>query len=201
MLDRQLIRLLGVDVPNETKLDWEAWHDQATNHPSAQDRGPVEMRLILDDGMQHIDTFRAWVKAFRVMTNTYYSYAALQGDADDLENLASVLTELLQPFSPTIQVRYEHEDDEFFDPFDNTYPRLESILALQMYHHIVADDSYQRCQNEPCGRLFVHQRGRAEHGQYRGSGLKYCSKNCAKAQVERNRRRRNRERDKEQDTS
>jgi hypothetical protein len=190
--DRQLIRVLDVTVPDERRLDWTGWHEEVTNHPSVQERGPIETGLMISDGLQHIDTFRAWVNTFRIMTDTYRRYMRLQADDGDVVHLASILTELLSPFSPTVQVRYDWEDDEF-DPFENTYPRLENVLALQMYRHIAAEDVYLRCENEPCGRLFVHQRGRAEHNQYRGFGVKYCSKNCAKAQVERRRRRRKKE--------
>jgi hypothetical protein len=192
-VDRQrIMRLLGATVPDESKLDWDAWYHEVTTHPRMQEWGLFETGLIIGDGMQHVDAFRAWVDTFRSMADIYDLYLSLQADSEAVMNLASVLTILLSPFSPTVQVRHDWDLDEDFDPFENTYPRLENILALQLYRHIAAGDSYLRCENEPCGRLFVHQRGRAKSGQYRGIGVKYCSKNCAKAQVERERRRRQR---------
>jgi hypothetical protein len=188
--DRRLIRLLGVRVPDERTLDWDSWHKEVTTHPQAKNWEAFETSRFIDNGLQHVDTFRAWAETFHILTDTYHKYMDLTADSEDVADLTSILTELLSPFSPTIQVRYDWEADTDFDPFENTYPRLESVLALQMYRHIAAEDVYMPCQNEPCGRLFVHQRGRAEHNQYRGFGVKYCSKNCAKAQVERQRRRR-----------
>lgn len=190
--DRRLIRILGVTVPDERQLDWVSWHREVTTHPQVKNWGVFETGQFIDNGIQHIDTFRAWTETFRILTDTYDKYMALAPNSEDVVDLASILSDLLSPFTPTIQVRYDWELDNEFDPFENTYPRLENVLALQMYRHIAAGDVYLRCENEPCGRLFVHQRGRAEHNQYRGSGVKYCSRNCAKAQVERERRRRNR---------
>jgi hypothetical protein len=191
-LDRHLIRLLGVDVPDERELDWDSWHTEVVTHSSIEHRGPIESGLVITDGLQHIDAFRAWAEAFHILVDIYDRYARLQAEEDEVLNLALILTELLQPFSPTIQIHHDSDLDAVFDPFEDTYPRLESILGLQMYRHLAAEDVYLRCENEPCGRLFVHQRGRAKHDQYRGIGVKYCSKNCAKAQAERERRRRNR---------
>ncbi len=193
LLDGQTIRLLGVKVPDERKLHGDSWHREVTDHPSMRHWGAVEIGLAISNGIQHIDTFRAWAETFRILVDIYDRYAGLEAEEDEVEHLAIVLTELLQPFSPTIQIRHEWDLDTEFDPFEDTYPRLESVLALQMYRHLAADDVYLRCENEPCGRLFVHQRGRAKHNQYRGLGVKYCSKNCAKAQVERDRRHRNRQ--------
>jgi hypothetical protein len=190
IVEGQIIRLLGVTVPNERTSDRIEWQDAVVSHPAVEQFGVSEKRIILDTGPQHLDTFRAWATAFRILTDIYGSYLGLQGDSSDVVNLTIVLTELLDPFSPTLQVRYESDLDTEFDPFENVFPRLENVLALQMYRHIAAEDSYLRCENEPCGRLFVHQRGRARSGQFRGSGVKYCSKNCAKAQAQRGLRRR-----------
>ena len=66
--------------------------------------------------------------------------------------------------------------------------RINSIS----YNHIVERAAYLTCANEPCGRTFVRQEGRAEHGQYRTKGVKYCSATCARAQAQRELRRRKR---------
>jgi hypothetical protein len=66
------------------------------------------------------------------------------------------------------------------------------VCCLELFNHIVENATYRICQNEPCQRVFVRQTGRAEHGQYRSEGVKYCSRECARAQAQRNYRRRNR---------
>lgn len=188
--DRHFISLLDVVVPDESKLDWGSWSEEVIRHPSSQDRGPVETRLFISNGLQLVDTFRAWAQAFRSLTATYQRYLAHEAEEREARTFAFVIQDLLHPFSPTIVIRDDEALGSEFDPFENVYPRLESVLALQMYRHIAVEAAYLRCDNEPCGRLFVHQRGRAHHGQFRSSGVKYCSKTCAKAQVERERRRR-----------
>jgi hypothetical protein len=46
------------------------------------------------------------------------------------------------------------------------------------------------CANEKCGREFRWQEGRAKQGQYRTKGVRFCSLQCAAAQVQREYRRR-----------
>jgi hypothetical protein len=67
---------------------------------------------------------------------------------------------------------------------------LFELLMLEIFRHIVEDASYRRCENENCRKLFVRQEGGAEHGQSRKTGVKYCSRHCAKATAQRNSRRR-----------
>jgi hypothetical protein len=98
----------------------------------------------------------------------------------------------LMPFSPRIR--------DFDKPVNPRWPREEGIyggelplfciLCLELYNHIAEGASYRACANEPCGRLFVRQRGRSKHGQSRTRGVKYCSSECARAQAQRDYRRR-----------
>jgi hypothetical protein len=67
---------------------------------------------------------------------------------------------------------------------------IYSIACLQLYNLTVEQAPIRYCANENCRRLFVHQRGTAQYGQYREAGVKYCSAACGKAQNERDRRRR-----------
>lgn len=69
-------------------------------------------------------------------------------------------------------------------------PSILSAAFLQLYNHLAEDATIRTCANETCGRDFVRQRGRAEYGQNRTSGIKYCTRECARAQAQREHRRR-----------
>ena len=60
-----------------------------------------------------------------------------------------------------------------------------SAMVLEIANDVAAGTAWRRCANEPCGQLFARQQGRAEAGQYRSSGVRFCSKSCAKAQAQR----------------
>jgi hypothetical protein len=71
---------------------------------------------------------------------------------------------------------------------------LYSALCVQLYNLMVEGHQVVRtCANETCGERFVRQRGGAEHGQYRLSGVIYCTVRCAKTQGQRELRRRKKE--------
>lgn len=104
------------------------------------------------------------------------------------ELLDSGMSEALAVFHPAVVV-----DKPGGLPFDvaiREEASLFDICCLQLFNHIVENASYKSCANEPCGRLFVRQRGRALHGQHRLTGVKYCSVDCARAQARREYRRR-----------
>jgi hypothetical protein len=90
----------------------------------------------------------------------------------------------LNPFSPRVI------DSDGADLLTQIECELYDVLCLELYNHIVAHAFYRHCANERCGRLFVRQSGRAEHGQHRSSGVRYCSATCARAQAQRAYRRR-----------
>jgi hypothetical protein len=98
--------------------------------------------------------------------------------------LRELLSEGLRPFHP--RVLYA---DERTSLATATVP-LYAICCLELFNHLAEHAVYRRCANQRCGRLFVHQRGRAEHGQYRTRGVRYCSNPCARAQAQRDYRRR-----------
>lgn len=71
---------------------------------------------------------------------------------------------------------------------------LFSALCVQVYNLMVAGhEEVRTCANESCGYRFVLQRGGAAHGQYRTSGVIYCTNKCAKTQGQRELRRRKKE--------
>jgi len=109
--------------------------------------------------------------------------------------LATGLTDSLRWVHPAIRVSRPDQPGDLSDP----RPRLAigsleftvyRICLLQLYNHIVEGAIYRECANETCDRIFVRQEGRAEHGQYRTTGVKYHSPECARAQAQRQYRRR-----------
>ena len=122
--------------------------------------------------------------------------------ADWSDNLAvSVTTEFventlsaaLECFSPRIDLRDDKGRRSFRTAPSSPAPlevTLFEVLALEIFRHIAENAAYRRCENENCRKLFVRQEGGAAHGQSRLTGVKYCSRLCAKAAAQRAYRRR-----------
>lgn len=94
----------------------------------------------------------------------------------------------LQPFRAHIELRLAMEGDEL--KWGMPRVGLYSAACRQIFNFIVQGDTARRCENETCGRTFVHQLGGAKHGQHRSVGLRFCTPECARAQAQRQYRRR-----------
>ncbi|MFK0258282.1 hypothetical protein [Streptomyces sp. NPDC090445] len=92
--------------------------------------------------------------------------------------LASTLNSALERFSTGI------------GGLEDRYPTFLSVAFLQLYNHVAENATIRECANETCRRPYVRQRGRAEYGQNRTTGAKYCTLECARAQAQRVHRRR-----------
>lgn len=96
----------------------------------------------------------------------------------------------LRPFHPFVRLGPLEEGQTGPGPYASDDVGFYSIACLELFNHIAEGAGYTTCANEPCRRLFVRQEGRANEGQHRTTGVKYCSRDCARAQAQRNYRRR-----------
>ena len=114
----------------------------------------------------------------------------------------SMLGTLLQPLSPQLEVVFEfagfdgregeHRGATIEPQREPSELPLYTLCALELFNHIVGGVEYRFCQNERCGRRFVHQQGSSKKGQHRSRGVLYCSPACARATAQREYRRRKR---------
>lgn len=74
----------------------------------------------------------------------------------------------------------------------SAYPTVYQVAVLQIVNDMAGGGStYHTCGNETCGRPFLRQRGRSRYYS-RAEGVRYCSRECANAQTQRDYRRRKR---------
>ncbi len=150
-----------------------------------------------------IEDVRWRLKTARALAQTW-SYAQLGKDplsAWDVENFLEIpeddlwteftlcLDAGLRAFPPRAEFT-----QSFARGFDFTFgaPRvgLYSAACAQVFNLIVQDETARQCQNQRCGRIFVHQLGGATQRQPRSTGLKFCTSKCARRETQRQYRRR-----------
>jgi len=122
-------------------------------------------------------------------------WAAVEEAPQHAEDAWIVFVTLLNEGLRAYQARAEYIPDEFLDThttIGGPDPDLYSGLCLQLLNIVTEDLPVLRCANTNCKRVFLRQEGRAEKGQHRTTGVMYCSRQCARAQANRNYRQRQR---------
>jgi hypothetical protein len=184
-------------VPEHPPLELgeEGFHaDDVKRHlERAQSSIKTWLALQTDGGLEErLDTelteeyFQAWVK---VNTEIGWRTGLNREDfrkfmhAEFINELESTLNAALSGISVGISFRDQRHHRSL---------TIYSASFLQLYNHMAEGATIRYCANEPCGRAFVRQRGRARFEQHRTEGVKYCSRECARAQAQRKLRRRKR---------
>jgi hypothetical protein len=94
----------------------------------------------------------------------------------------------LRPFRARVEYRVDVPDVEV--TFGLPQVGLYSAACRQIFNLVVEGHTARCCENATCGRVFVHQLGGAEYGQYRTVGVRFCTPECALAETQRQYRRR-----------
>ena len=100
----------------------------------------------------------------------------------------AVINAMVADYGPRVQLM--REDSQW--PLGMSYPRIRTLLGLQVLAWLGSGETIRRCANATCGRPFVRHQGRARGGSTHSEGIKYCSAGCAKAQSSRAYRQRQR---------
>jgi hypothetical protein len=106
--------------------------------------------------------------------------------------LETTLNAALRAFHPRATITRRDRGPEYGWISGLTVSLYCCCCCLELFNHIAEEATYRRCQNDRCNRLFVRQKGRAEAGQHRREGVKYCSNYCARVAAQRSYRERQR---------
>jgi len=168
----------------------------------------------------HIEEEALHIRMFKFMVSFYEEFQRSKGSPDPSRicwddalpghgpentgqavlHFSEILTLALKSIQPYISFQYPkgYPDETFpesglISPSFRIQPTVYTAMAVQLFNHLVENATLLQCKNETCQRLFVRQRGRAEYDQHRTKGVYFCSKQCAKAQAQRDYRRRMKE--------
>jgi hypothetical protein len=100
----------------------------------------------------------------------------------------AVVNAMVADYGPRVQLM--REDSQW--PLGMSYPRIRTLLGLQVLGWLSSEETIRRCENATCGRPFVRHQGRTRGGSTHAEGIKYCSAGCARAQASRTYRQRKR---------
>ena len=98
-----------------------------------------------------------------------------------VDTCLAVINAMVADYGPRVQLM--REDSQW--PLGMSYPRIRTLLGLQVLAWLASAETIRRCANTSCGRPFVRHQGRARGGSTHAQGVKYCSAGCAKAQSSR----------------
>jgi hypothetical protein len=101
------------------------------------------------------------------------------------------LNEMTSSSGPRIELAHPTLEEKG-GAYGRPVPRILTALCLQLLAWLSEGVPARRCANETCQQWFTHQQGRSWAGQYRATGVLYCSSSCARAQAQREYRRRRR---------
>jgi hypothetical protein len=108
-----------------------------------------------------------------------------------LEGASSLLNAGVQHLGPRVEIE-TLDAPRGRSIIGQVHPRITSALCMQVLAFISDGLPAKVCENETCGRYFVRQHGRSSYGQFRTTGVRFCSNLCARAQSQRQYRKRQR---------
>ena len=137
------------------------------------------LRVLVDQWMCHQEDYGDDAALLNVWDT--HGFARPESVDDAWREWSNVVNTALVPFKPTVFIALNDcKIDDQTDPVT-----LYSALVLQLFESVASGIPWHRCANATCGRLFIHQEGRAQYGQHRSSGVRFCTVRCARAATQR----------------